>query len=51
MALCHRLLVLSEGHHAATLLPPYSDTEILTKALPVSERRAAAIGQAAAQEM
>lgn len=36
MALTHRLMVLSEGRLTATLKPPYSNTEILTKALPVS---------------
>jgi ABC-type sugar transport system ATPase subunit len=38
MALSHRLLVLSEGRHTATLTPPYSDEEILAKGLPASER-------------
>jgi ribose transport system ATP-binding protein len=37
MALSHRLIVLSEGRQTATLAPPYSDTEILAKALPASE--------------
>jgi ribose transport system ATP-binding protein len=38
MALSHRLIVLSEGRHTATLAPPYSDAEILAKGLPASER-------------
>jgi ABC-type sugar transport system ATPase subunit len=41
MALSHRILVLSEGRHTATLRPPFSDTEILAKALPASERQVA----------
>ena len=40
MALSHRLMVLSEGRCTATLTPPYSDTEILAKGLPASERAA-----------
>ena len=40
MALSHRLLVLSEGTQAALLDPPYSDTEILARALPASSRAA-----------
>jgi len=45
MALSHRLIVLSEGRQAATLTPPYSDTEILAKGLPASERAVAAASQ------
>jgi ribose transport system ATP-binding protein len=46
-ALTHRLIVLSEGRHTATLTPPYSETEILAKGLPVSEPGAARSGVAA----
>lgn len=51
MALTHRLMVLSEGRLTATLKPPYSDTEILSKALPASQLQqvAAARGDAAPQ--
>jgi ABC-type sugar transport system ATPase subunit len=35
-ALSHRLLVLSEGTHKATLVPPYHEAEILRNALPTS---------------
>ena len=45
MALSHRLIVLSEGRQTATLTPPYSDTEILAKGLPVSERAVVAASQ------
>jgi ABC-type sugar transport system ATPase subunit len=36
MALSHRLLVLAEGTHKATLAPPYHEAEILRNALPAS---------------
>ena len=40
MALSHRLIVLSEGRHTATLTAPFSDTEILAKGLPASKHAA-----------
>ena len=50
MALSHRLLVLSEGRHTATLTPPYSDEEILAKGLPASERGTAQLQNESARE-
>ena len=50
MALSHRLIVLSEGRHTATLDAPFSDAEILAKGLPASERAAFAPGASCAQE-
>ena len=38
MALSHKLLVLSEGRKTAEMMPPYSETEILGRGLPASER-------------
>jgi hypothetical protein len=48
--LSHRLIVLSEGRHTATLDAPFSDAEILAKGLPASERAAFAPGASCAQE-
>jgi ABC-type sugar transport system ATPase subunit len=50
MALSHRLIVLSEGRHTATLTAPFSDTEILAKGLPASERASVAPDAAPSKE-